>query len=341
MAKQLHRRQALKLGGLALTGTAIAAGAPSEALAAHCASGATAAGMGQPLSARLAAVLAMADRAAARARQAPPPDPSFQVLTRRPGLPPESPTEKPVVVPATADRDPGHHAWADAGFATDIMAEHAVFMAMLIPVGTAEDELGQALSFANRFLMLNQRVSSMPPPGRGELRPFVSSIVSELQPLIDFKFLVAEEQRTGRARTLIWPLFADHIRKEAERWSRRLTQLAGGQSELDRMEVLSFWVDIMEEHARFIAHLLDPDEFALIDKAMEFSKTGRELEANPAPAIQNPQMALGLVQEIIDFKTAGARGIETAQIKSIIDPRLADHVRREAVKFADELKRVV
>jgi hypothetical protein len=46
------------------------------------------------------------------------------------------------------------------------------------------------------------------------------------------------------------------------------------------------------------------------------------------------------VQEIIDFKTAGARGIETAQIKSIIDPRLADHVRREAVKFADELRRV-
>ena len=28
-------------------------------------------------------------------------------------------------------------------------------------------------------------------------------------------------------------------------------------------------------------------------------------------------------------------------IKSIIDPRLADHVRREALKFVDELKRAV
>jgi hypothetical protein len=340
VARQLHRRDALKLGGFALTGAAIAAGTPSEALA-HCTPAVTAAGTGQPLSARLAAALALADRAAARARQVPPPDPSFQVLTRRPGQPPESPTEKPVVVQATTDRDPGHHAWADARFATDIMAEHAVFMAMLIPVGTAEDELGQALSFANRFLALNQRIGSAGPPARGELRSFVGSVVNELQPLIDFKFVLAEAQRTGRARTLIWPLFADHLRKEAERWSRRLTQLAGGQSELDRMEVLSFWVDIMEEHARFIAHLLDPDEFALIDKAMEFSRTGRDLEANPTPALQNPQMALSLVQEIIDFKTAGARGIETAQIKSIIDPRLADHVRREAVKFADELKRVV
>ena len=97
----------------------------------------------------------------------------------------------------------------------------------------------------------------------------------------------------------------------------------------------------MEDHARFIAHLLDPDEFALIDQAMQLSRTGRDLEANPAAALQDPGTVMSLVQEIIDFKTASARGIETAQIKSIIDPRLADHVRREAVKFADELRRVV
>jgi hypothetical protein len=36
-----------------------------------------------------------------------------------------------------------------------------------------------------------------------------------------------------------------------------------------------------------------------------------------------------------------ARDIEAARIKSIIDPRLSDHVRREALKFVDELKRAV
>ena len=36
-----------------------------------------------------------------------------------------------------------------------------------------------------------------------------------------------------------------------------------------------------------------------------------------------------------------ARDIEGARIKSIIDPRLADHVRREALKFVDELKQAV
>jgi hypothetical protein len=265
------------------------------------------------------------------------------MLTRRPGQPPESATEKAVVVPAGGDQDPGRHAWADARFATDIMAEHALFMAMLIPPGTGETEQARAVNFADGFLTLNQQIGVMPPPARGELRVFVANVVEPMKPFIEFKARVAEEQRAGRLRSLIWPLFADHIRNEAERWVSRLTQLASGQSELDRTEVVSFWTKIMEEHARFVAQLLDPEEFALIDQAMTLSKTARGLLANPAPALQQPGLTTitSLGQEVIDFKTAAARGIEAAQIQSIIDPRLADHVRREAVKFADELKRVV
>ncbi|MGI8918156.1 MAG: DUF2935 domain-containing protein [Pyrinomonadaceae bacterium] len=45
------------------------------------------------------------------------------------------------------------------------------------------------------------------------------------------------------------------------------------------------------------------------------------------------------MNDIIDFKTAAEKGIQTGKIKSIIHPALADHVRREAIKFADELKR--
>ena len=50
---------------------------------------------------------------------------------------------------------------------------------------------------------------------------------------------------------------------------------------------------------------------------------------------------LSAAETILDFKTKAARGIEAGRIKSIIDPRLADHVRREALKFVDELKRAV
>lgn len=45
--------------------------------------------------------------------------------------------------------------------------------------------------------------------------------------------------------------------------------------------------------------------------------------------------------DILEFKTQAVRGIEAGKIKSIIDPRLADHVRREAQKFIDELKRAI
>ena len=47
------------------------------------------------------------------------------------------------------------------------------------------------------------------------------------------------------------------------------------------------------------------------------------------------------VDDIIDFKIAAEKGIELGEIRSIIHPTLADHVRREAIKAADELKRAV
>jgi len=50
---------------------------------------------------------------------------------------------------------------------------------------------------------------------------------------------------------------------------------------------------------------------------------------------------LGAAETILEFKTKAARDIEAARIKSIIDPRLADHVRREALKFVDEMQRAV
>ncbi len=43
--------------------------------------------------------------------------------------------------------------------------------------------------------------------------------------------------------------------------------------------------------------------------------------------------------EVLDFKTVGEKGIYAGKIKSIIPPSLASHVRREAVRFIDELKR--
>lgn len=116
----------------------------------------------------------------------------------------------------------------------------------------------------------------------------------------------------------------------------------------------------MDEHARFVAHLLDPDEFELIETCMSTSRVFRDLHEGgpvtgaavalmhePSTVIgslaDNPETSavLSAAETILDFKTKTARGIEAARIRSIIDPRLADHVRREALKFVDEYKRAV
>ena len=284
---------------------------------------------------------------------------SMHTYTRREDQRIETPYEKPVIVPALDDKDPGSHAWADARFWTDIMAEHAYFFALLMPEELASKERAEALAYSKTFADLTQRIESSAPPERGELQAFTNAVAEEVKPLIEYKARLGEAQRTGKLRSLVWPLFFEHTRHEGERFVRRLNALAQGESEFERSEVVEFWSHTMEEHARFIAHLLDPDEFDLIEKAMSASRAwvqlgSAELTGGVRAAIaeplavtkslmQNPETdaVLSAAETILDFKTETARNIEGARIKGIIDPRLADHVRREAQKFVDELKRAV
>jgi len=120
-----------------------------------------------------------------------------------------------------------------------------------------------------------------------------------------------------------------------------------------------FWTNIMDEHARFVAHLLDPNEYELIEKSFSTANVFRQLGGDtvggtvealgqePGTVIdslaKNPEIdaVMSAAQTILDFKTQAVRDIEAGRIKSIIEPRLADHVRREALKFLNELKRAV
>jgi hypothetical protein len=279
----------------------------------------------------------------------------LKVHTRTGGSNVESSYEKPVILPDGGNKDPCTHAWADARFATDIMAEHAFFFALLMPPETAAAERTEALRFANTFSAINRRIDASGPPQLRDLKRFVQDVTEQIKPLIDYKAKMGEAQLSGKLRSLVWPLFFDHTRHEAERWVRRLEVVARGESAFDRAEVTHFWTNIMDEHARFIAHLLDPDEFELIETAMATSRVFAGLHHHEASGgagarhghsasagggeTPETEAVLTAAETILDFKTKAVRDIEAARIKSIIDPRLADHVRREALKFVDELKR--
>lgn len=285
------------------------------------------------------------------------PMPGFAIHTRSGGAQTESPTEKLVILPAMDQQAPGLHAWADARFAVEIMAEHAFFFVLLMPPEVAAAERAEAERFHKTFQTLFERIDGNGPPEASGLKAFAAGILEEIKPFIEYKARLGEAQTTGALRSLVWPLFFDHTRHEAERWTRRLEQVARGESEFDKKEVSQFWTEIMDEHARFVAHLLDPDEFELIDTCMKTSRVFCDLHKGglhgvvsalvdepgtvTKSLIENPETnaILSAAQTILDFKTKTARDIEGGRIKSIIDPRLADHVRREALKFVDELRR--
>lgn len=278
--------------------------------------------------------------------------PGFTVVGRGMDAAAESLYEKQVVMPIIGNGSPRDHAWAVARFSCDIMAEHALFFSLLMPPEVAKDERLQAIQFHREFQKKCHRLDAKGPPTAGELRGFVRTLAKDFQPIIDYKRDSHRGQVSGALQSLVWPLFFDHTLREAERWVRRLEDIGGGNVALDRREVVGFWGGVVDDHFRFIAHLLDPDEHVLVRKAYRNSASFQAIRGGPqrssallgqAPAEpmgDDPAAILAMASEVLEFKTDAVRKLEAGKIRSIISPILADHVRREAAWFVDELKRL-
>ena len=242
---------------------------------------------------------------------------------------------KPTFLPEAGSTDPVAHSVAENLFWNEQMMEHAKFFVMLMPGPELAAARTQAEQFQQTFggQLEKARAASL---DKSNYAAFNRSTVELVKPYSDFKHRMRDEQAAGRLQSLVWPAFFEHTAREAERFAKRLDQFSRGDTTIDMKEAAEFWTIIMGEHADFIAHLLDPEENALIQKAMQTSAAFRQMHKN-VPSSKGPVEKA--VDDIIDFKTAAEKGIQTGKIKSIIHPTLADHVRREALKAADELKR--
>ncbi len=163
-----------------------------------------------------------------------------------------------------------------------------------------------------------------------------SSIMSELNRLIDFKTMVLNGMLSCNMFTMNYPLLIDHIIREAKMY-RTLLIAIEDRNEIDEnpKNTELFWDQIMLEHALFIRGLLDPSEGELINTANDFALDYQELINRAAAA--NDIMLSGVSEQTLeqtkayrDFKAAGTKGINECKIRSIIIPLLADHVLREA-----------
>ena len=242
---------------------------------------------------------------------------------------------KPTFLPEAGSTDPVAHSAAENLFWNEQMMEHAKFFVMLMPGPELAAVRSQAERFQQTFAgqLEKTRAASL---DRGNYTAFNRTTIELVKPYADFKHKMRDEQAAGRLQSLVWASFFEHTAREAERFAKRLDQFSRGDTSTDMKEAAEFWTIIMGEHADFIAHLLDPEENALIQKAMQTSAAFRQMHRS-VPSSKGPVEKA--VDDIIDFKTAAEKGIQTGKIKSIIHPTLADHVRREALKAADELKR--
>jgi hypothetical protein len=254
---------------------------------------------------------------------------------RRRGITAKEGGTKPTFLPEAGSNDPVAHSVAENLFWNEQLMEHAKFFVMLMPGPELAGPRGQAERFQQTFAgqLERARTASL---DRGNYAAFNHATVELVKPYADFKHQMRDEQAAGRLQSLVWPSFFEHTAREAERFARRLDQFSRGDTSTDMKEAAEFWTIIMGEHADFIAHLLDPEEAELIRKAMQTSAAFRRMHQS-VPSSKGPIEKA--VDDIIDFKTAAEKGIQTGRIKSIINPALADHVRREALKAADELKR--
>ena len=254
---------------------------------------------------------------------------------RRKGITSKEGGMKPTFLPEAGSTDPVAHSVAENLFWNEQLMEHAKFFVMLMPGPELAGPRSQAEQFQQTFAgqLEKARTASLE---RSNYAAFNRSTVELVKPYVDFKRKMRDEQAAGRLMSLVWPAFFEHTAREAERFSKRLDQFSRGDTAIDMKEAAEFWTIIMGEHADFIAHLLDPEENALIQKAMQTSAAFRQMHKS-VPSSKGPVEKA--VDDIIDFKTAAEKGIQTGKIKSIIHPTLADHVRREALKAADELKR--
>lgn len=242
---------------------------------------------------------------------------------------------KPVILPTLDSNDPVALSIAEGTFWNEQMMEHAQFFLMLMPGAELASRRSEAESYQQTFASQLEKTRT----AKLDLDNFAAfnrANIETLKPYSDWQRRLSEEQASGKLMSLVWSTFFDHTATEADHLVERLEQFSRGDTSTGLKETASFWTQIMGEHSDFIAHLLDPTEHDLIMKAMQTSDAFHKLH-DDLPSSKNPLESV--VDDIIDFKTAAEKGIVMGTIKSIIHPTLADHVRREAIKAADDLKR--
>ncbi|NLY90841.1 MAG: DUF2935 domain-containing protein [Firmicutes bacterium] len=265
-------------------------------------------------------------------------------------------------------------------FWTQIMSEHALFIREGLPCGETA-LINEAIELQRLFAQLKARADQTP-RDQAAVCALNRDVIQALDRIIAFKSVVLKRMITCQMGGFNYPLLIDHIRREAIRFRTNLEKLNNNiQTPIAELalEEEIFWLRIMGDHARFIAHLLDPSERPLVKRATQFGKDfetlrlqGLDLQSMLVPRdFENHLLPADLMggplppgfdnlpepfviprlrrfnEEVIeatmgirDFKAAALELIEACKVLSLISPLLASHVLREAEMALGDLEMV-
>lgn len=182
-----------------------------------------------------------------------------------------------------------------------------------------------------------------------EVRTINNQSIDVTTRLINFKDEILNDQLMCEILYNVYPLLIDHIRREAMLYVDLLNRFENNEftkvyTDSSYNEI--FWNHIMEEHSEFIRGLLDPTEIDLIEIANSFAlqyetlnrKTYNEYSSDKIISTELINEALSLTQELRTFNTEAVQGLISCEIKSILNPLIADHILRESNHYLKLLK---
>lgn len=225
-----------------------------------------------------------------------------------------------------------------------IMEEHAFFIRAGLPCDQS-DLIEEAKGFQQEFKTIRIRLEKI--QNEKKFSELIAQICRSLKEFIRYKRLLLCLSLDGKLDGSLYPLFLDHVLREAEYFMALLAKIRGKTLEVVKALEADFWLHIMDDHTHLLRQLIDPSEKGIIDAvegyAKEFDALSSQARAFSSmlncQTVQFPVFdrflkdSRAAAARLRDFKKALHDMICCHKLLSIIPPLLADHVRREADHF--------
>jgi len=245
-----------------------------------------------------------------------------------------SPNETWLVVPSAGNDALRDHLWAEGRFAAWAAAEQTLAVAMALPTETEPERKAEAQHLHDRALRLAGRVDAMGAAGVGDLHGFERDLRDALHPPLSYLGTCARQQADGSLRSLLWPSVHEGMAHVLRASLQRTQAIADGS--------LPAWGDVLATSCRDVAHglswaarLLDDAER---DRVAEATRLARDL-ATMAQSPAEPPAALPAAEAALQWHGKLARDAESAAVRGIVHPVVAEHLRRCAAKAHWDLQR--